>query len=236
MTDQNSNVSIREADKFKGLSNYYVWRLKLRAILRGESLWAFTEEEIRPEVYPVTIDGEQYTQIQLKKKKAATCKILTMVVVDDLVDTVAAHTDPALAWRALKNAFHSGDQGQVLGLISQLTTMRLAEGVPVEDYHKRARELRNKLISMEETVTDITLCQLTLNGLPRSFESTIQTITHQNIVLTFDQILASLFTETHRRESRTLQLGDDEALAVTYNQRNFAIHPGGGYSTFRGRG
>jgi hypothetical protein len=198
MGDQNSNVSIREADKLKGLSNYYVWGLKLRAILRGESLWAITEEEIRPDLYPVTVDGEQYTQVQLKKKKAAACKILIMAVCDDLVDTVAAHTDPALAWRALKDAFHSGDQGQVLGLISQLTTMRLAEGASVEDYLKRARELRNKLVSMGETVTDKTLCQLTLNGLPRSYESTIQTITHQNVALTFEQISASLLTETHR--------------------------------------
>ena len=58
MTDQSSNVSICEADKLKGLSNYYVWGLKMRAILRGELLWAISEEESRPEVYPVTIDGE----------------------------------------------------------------------------------------------------------------------------------------------------------------------------------
>jgi hypothetical protein len=76
--------------------------------------------------------------------------------------------------------------------------MRLAEGASVEDYLKRARELRNKLVSMGETVTDKTLCQLTLNGLPRSYESTIQTITHQNVALTFEQISASLLTETHR--------------------------------------
>ena len=141
MGDQNNNVSIREIDKLKGLSNYYVWGLKLRAILRGESLWAITEEEIRPDQYPVMVDGELYTQIQLKKKKAAACKILIMVVCDDLVDIVAAYTDPALVWKALKNAFHSGDQGQVLGLISQLTTIRLAEGAPVEDYLKHARKL-----------------------------------------------------------------------------------------------
>ena len=183
------------------MSNYYVWGLKLRAILRGESLWASTEEEIRPYQYPVTVDGEQYTQIQFKKKKATAFKILIMAVYDNLVDIVAIHIDPTLAWKALKDVFHSGDQGQVLGLISQLTTMRLTEGAPVEDYLKRARELRNKLVNMGETVIDKTLCQLTLNGLPRSYESTIQTITHQNVALTFKQISASLLTETHKRES-----------------------------------
>ena len=204
--------------------------------MRGESLWAITEEEIRPDQYPVTVDGEQYTLAQLKRKKALACKILVMAVYDDMVDTVASHTNPTLAWRALKDAFHSGDQGQVLGLISQLTTMRLTEGAPVEDYLKRSHELRNKLMSMRETVTDKTLCQLTLNGLPRSYESMIQTITHQSVALNFEQILASLLTETHRRESHTIQLGDKEALAATFNRKAFVTQQGRGYSPFRGRG
>ena len=63
MGDQNSNISIRETNKLKGLSNYYVWGLKLREILRGESLWAITEEEITLDLYPVTVDREQYTQV-----------------------------------------------------------------------------------------------------------------------------------------------------------------------------
>ena len=88
---------------------------------------------------------------------------------------------------------------------------------------------------MRETVTDKTLCQLILNGLLRSFESTIQTITHQHIALTFDQISASFITESHRRESRTIQPGDEEALAATYNQRNYTTYPRGGYQNFRGR-
>ena len=159
-----------------------------------------------------------------------------MAVCDDMVDTIASHTDPALAWKALKDAFHSRDQGQVLGLISQLTTMRLTKGASIEDYLKRARELRNKLVSMGETVTDKTLCQLTLNGLPRSYESTIQTITHQSVAFNFEQISASLFTETHRRESRTIQLGDEEALAATFNRKAFVTQQGRGYSPFRGRG
>ena len=61
-----------------------------------------------------------------------------MAVCDDLdlVDTVAAYTDPTLAWKALKDAFYSGDQEQLLGLISQLKTMHLVEGASVEDYLK----------------------------------------------------------------------------------------------------
>jgi hypothetical protein len=33
---ENSNVTFREVDKLKDLSNYYVWALKMRANLRAE--------------------------------------------------------------------------------------------------------------------------------------------------------------------------------------------------------
>jgi hypothetical protein len=58
-----------------------------------------------------------------------------------------------------------------------------------------------------------------LNGLPRSFDSTIQTLIHQIVALAFDQISSSLFTELHRREHRTAQLGNEEALAASFYQR-----------------
>jgi hypothetical protein len=57
-----------------------------------------------------------------------------------------------------------------------------------------------------------------LNGLPRSFESTIQALTHQAAPLTFDQATASLITESHKREQRASQLGDEEALATSFKR------------------
>jgi hypothetical protein len=37
--------------------------------------------------------------------KALAVKILTMSVKDDLIDTVAEHTDPSAAWATLKQAY-----------------------------------------------------------------------------------------------------------------------------------
>jgi hypothetical protein len=99
---ETSNIGFHESDKLKGLSNYCVWGLKMRAYLRGESLWTITESEQRPAAFPVQIDGEQFTKVHLRKKKVVACRAIAMAVADDLVDLVAGHTDPALAWKALK--------------------------------------------------------------------------------------------------------------------------------------
>ena len=74
--------------------------------------------------------------------------------------------------------------------------MKMAEGGSVEEYLKKAREIRNRVTNMEETITSKALIQLVLNGLPHSFESTIQGLIHRCSSLTFDLVYSSLITYT----------------------------------------
>jgi transposase InsO family protein len=150
--------------------------------------------------------------------KALALKILTMGVKDDLIDTVAEHADPSVAWTALKKVYQAGSQSQILTLTSQLQSLKLAEGASAEEYITRAREIKNRLKSMGDTVTDNALVQILLNGLPRSYESTIQTITHQRDALSFDEVVTSILVESVRHVQRNQQLGDEDALAATYNR------------------
>lgn len=234
---ESSNVAFREGDKLKGLSNYYVWALKMRAVLRAEGQWAITEEEQSPTAFPVTIDGEALTEPQLKKKKMLAFRLLLLSVSDDLVDMIAEHSDPAKAWKTLKDQFHSGDQSQILTLMGQLQTLKMNEGGSVEDYLKRARELKNRLGSMGEKLSDRNVNQIVLNGLPRSYEGTIQTLTHLDATMSFDKLSASLLSEAHRREHRSQLLKDEEALAATYNkQATSQATSDRGFTPNRGRG
>jgi hypothetical protein len=154
MPENSSNISIGESNKLAGTSNYYVWSLKMRAILRRKNQWDVTERKIEPAAFPTNIGGSNVTKTQLRKMKASAMSALVLSVNNDIVDLVAVHTDPADAWSALKNAFQSGDQFQILTLTSQLQTMRLAEGGSVEEYIKKAREIKNRLVSMGESVGD----------------------------------------------------------------------------------
>jgi len=38
-------VEFKEGDKLKGPSNYYIWTLKMRAVMRVEGQWSITEIE-----------------------------------------------------------------------------------------------------------------------------------------------------------------------------------------------
>lgn len=213
---------IHEGDKLKGYENYYVWSLKMRGILRAEGHWAITEEEQNPEGYPCYLDGEEFDETLLRKKKAVACKVFLLSVSDHLINIVAAHTDPALVWKELKTQFSSRDQSYLLTLKSQLQSMKLSEGGSIEDYTMKARKLRDHLSNMGENITDRETNQVVLKRLPRSYESTIQTLIHISINsdLSFEQLCAHLLSESHRHQHRNRLWGEDEALAASMKQQS----------------
>ena len=84
MEDSHSNREIREANKLAGFANYYVWSLKIRALLRAKGLWELIETEFLLASFPADYLGENVTAAKLKKVKALAVKILTMSVKDEL--------------------------------------------------------------------------------------------------------------------------------------------------------
>lgn len=205
----------------------------MRSMLRAEGYWKLTEEAQEPKLFPATLEGEDISEVSLKKRKDLACKMILLNVADDLIDTVADFTDPAKAWAALKAQFASGDQSQILTLMGQLQNLKMSEGGSVEDYIKKARELRNRLSSMGEKVTDRTLNQIALNGLPRSYEGTIQALTFLDQGMSFEALSSHLLSEHHRRQHRTQLMGEEEALVANY--RSFRGRRGRWHAGYGGR-
>ena len=96
-------MAFREGDKLKGSSNYYVWAPKMRAILCAEGQWTITATEQTYTMFLVTIDGEAMTKAQLRRKKTLACRLILLSVADNLIDLIAEHLDPAIAWKTLKD-------------------------------------------------------------------------------------------------------------------------------------
>jgi hypothetical protein len=80
------------------------------------------------------------------------------------------------------------------------------------------QRLKNKLLSLGKIVLDRSICRLVLNGLRKSYESVVQTLSNLDIVLTFDQLIGKLLAEVACQKQQTSQLGDEKALAIHFNQ------------------
>lgn len=132
---------------------------------------------------------------------------------------------------ALRQTYHSKDASNLLMYQSQLHSLKMSEGGVMEEYLRRARELKNKLAALGDPVVDRTLVQIVLNGLPRSYEFVIPSLTYAPVFPTFDIVCSKLITEYHKIQHRNILLGeDDEALAVSFRNN---LHLGS--SGFRGR-
>ena len=102
--------AMKEGDKLRGDENYYIWSRKMQIILRGEGMWTITKEETNPASFPVKIDREDLTVVQFWRRKDLGCKVISMSIVDDLVDTIVDLTDPTKVWAALKEQYSAVDK------------------------------------------------------------------------------------------------------------------------------
>jgi len=59
---QSSNVMFREGDKLKGLSNYYIWALKMRVVLKAKGQWVVMAKKKSHATFLVTIDRDALTE------------------------------------------------------------------------------------------------------------------------------------------------------------------------------
>ena len=239
MTELRS-ISVGETNKLDGASNYHVWGLRMRAIFRREKWWVITENKIEPLVFPATIGGIKVENLNaLNEMKASAMAAIIASVKDDVVDLITEYEDPAEAWEALRRTYHSQDASNSPMYQSQLHSLRMLEGGEMEEYLRKARELKNKLAALGDPVADKTLVQIVLNGLPRSYEFIIPSLTYAPVFPTFDVVCSKLITEYHRIQHRNKLLGDDdEALAVSFiNNLNLQSTGGRGRSgpAYKGR-
>lgn len=87
--------SMRESDRLKGLSSYFVWSVKTQTNLRVDGHWLITKTKQSPQAYPLTISGKVYDSVEsLDEKKAMVCRVLFNSISDELINMVADHTDP----------------------------------------------------------------------------------------------------------------------------------------------
>ena len=210
---------LEKSEKLKGIENYHIWSLKTKRNLRAESFWYITEEERKPETFPATMENESITEVVFNKRKALACRLIANSVSDDIVDLIQDHTDPAIIWKELKELYAAGDKPQKLMLKAQLNSLKMEEGGSVDEYLKKARELRNRLTAMGEKIPDSDLNGIVLNGLPLSYESMVMTLAHLDPDISFAQLSSKLLTEQNRREHRLALHGETEALTASFTNK-----------------
>ena len=208
------NCEVRESNKLVGPLNYGNWQIKMIAILKREGLWPLVGTKITTIAYPVTVEGVAYTEVKLNEAKQRALTGLTMSISDNLLRTIDQHDDPADAWSMLLAMSSAGDQQQIQMISNKLHAISMRKGEDINNYLTTAMDLRNELRGYGEEMTDKTLINLVLNGLPSSYDVVMQGITYLDNPK-FEVVMGKLIAESHRKALRAE--AHSEALAIQYS-------------------
>ena len=66
----------------------------MQIILTGEGMWTITKVETNPASFPAKIDREDLTEVQFWRRKDLACKVISMSIANNLLDTIPDLTDP----------------------------------------------------------------------------------------------------------------------------------------------
>lgn len=117
-----------DANKLVCISNYYIWQIKMKAILMRENVQDLIENHIQPPNFLALVLETQHTEQTMKKAKNLALSGIHLSICDSLLRFVALFNDPSLVQEGLCQKFAFSNQSQILILSSQVYILKIDNG------------------------------------------------------------------------------------------------------------
>jgi len=188
-------IGMKVEDHLDGATNFISWKSRVLLILEENDLLKLVNEKV-PE--PEAEEDKSHW----RKSDARARRILVDSVRDHLVPQISQKKTTKKMFKTLKRLFEHYIINVTLPLRNQLSNMKMSKSEPIASYFMRIIELMDKLRSSGEPIDDKELIMTTLNGLPTSWESFIQTISDRTKLPKFDRLWANCTHEETRIVAR----------------------------------
>jgi len=159
-----------------GASNYAVWSIRMRSLLKLREFWAAVEAN---------------GAVDAKMDEKALALIIQYVADMHLAALQTAKTAKE-AWGKLEAAYKANSTARRLQLRTDLNSLKKEGGESVAKYVSRARELGHALASIGNEVTDQELALSLLAGLPSEFKPAVTVFAMAEGLPSIDVLAAKL--------------------------------------------
>ena len=116
-------------------------------------------------------------------------------VKDHLVPQISEKMTARKMFKTLKNLFEHSSINVILTLRNKLSNMKMTKSENIASYFMGITKLQDKLRSSGDNLEEKEFVMTTLNGLPPSWESFIQTISGRTKLPKFDKLWADCTQE-----------------------------------------
>jgi hypothetical protein len=101
-----------DSTKLSGVSNYSVWKFRIRTILQKEDLWdVVVPNSGQNGVLTVNIGGDATSNAEAERIHARRMQkalaILCLSVRDEIIPHIGDEQDPAVVWRTIKSLYET---------------------------------------------------------------------------------------------------------------------------------
>ena len=150
--------------------NYHIWAIKMKAYLKGLSLWEVIENDVDPTALPPnpTVTRLKKHEEELTKKP----KILTYihaVVLDAVFTSIMTYESPKEVWDKFKEDFEGNNQAklmQILNLKKEFEIHKMKESESAKEYGSNLMTIVNQIKLLGEDFPTQRIVEKLLVSLP----------------------------------------------------------------------
>jgi hypothetical protein len=208
-------TNMRVEYRMEGSRNFRSWKHRLQMILDENDLL----EHITVGV-PEPDEEEKKTKHKKNEKKEK--RIVSDSVKYHLIPHIYELQTTRKMYEALSSFYESKDISQNLTLRNQLHNMKMDNSESITSYLMRVSQIRDKLATIGDVISDKELVTTTLNGFPTFWIPFVQGVCARSKLPKFDKLWADCTHEEYRlaEQQKRLIVDEEEALTAQKSKRS----------------
>ena len=204
-----SSSQLINIEKFSGKSNFSLWRIKIRALLKQQGIWAPISG-----TKPADMIDANY---KLQEEKAHSTILLCLS--DEVLYEVGDEETAKGVWEKLETIYMTKSLTNKLLLKQRLFSLRMKEGSSLKEHLDALNSILMDLKNVEVKIEDEDAALVLLVSLPPSFESFVSSFVVGKDTITLEDVRSSL----HSRELRQQASGsgyESQSMGLSTTSRD----------------
>ena len=201
--------SLVSIEKFNGKSNFSLWRIKIRALLKQQGIWA-------PLAGPKPADMTDAKYASQDEKAHST---ILLSLSDEVLCEVADEETASGVWKKLEKLYMTKSLTNKLLLKQRLFSLRMKEGSALKDHLDALNSILMDLKNVDVKIDDEDAALILLVSLPPSFESFVSSFVVGKDTITLEDVRSALHSRELRHQASETLESQPVGLSITSRDR-----------------
>jgi hypothetical protein len=157
---------------------------------------------------------QEEANANFKRNEVKAKRILIDSIKDHLIPNVSELKTPKEMFDSLTRLYERKNTSRKLTLRHQLINITMNKSETVSNYFMRISQIKDQLAAIGDSIDDVELVTITLNGFPSSWDPFVQGICARRKFPKFDKLWSDCTQEESRLISKSQKTNDDENQAL----------------------